>query len=116
MVGLAAMLLAAAFATAGEHGVAATARGAVPPPITLGLFLPATGSAAPVGEDVSRGAAIAVSRANEKGGVAGRRIRLVTAASDRLWDGASGELVRLIYDEGAQALRGKGEFGVRPPI
>jgi branched-chain amino acid transport system substrate-binding protein len=112
VVSLAAMLLACAVATAGD-GAAATAErhaatnhDAAIAPITLGLFLPATGPAAPIGDDVSRGAAIAVRRANEAGGIDGRSIRLVTADSDRLWDGASGELVRLIYDEGAAAIIG----------
>lgn len=98
-VGFAALLLAAAVATAGE-------RGAAPAPITLGLFLPAGGPLAPIGDEVARGAAIAVHRVNAGGGIDGRRIRLRTAASDRLWDGASDELVRLIFGEGAVAIIG----------
>ncbi len=110
---LAAMLLACAAATAGEHDAVAperdavvAERGASSLPATLGLFLPEQGSAASIGVDVSRGAAIAVRRANEAGGIDGRPIRIVTAASDRLWEGASGELVRLIYDEGAVGVIG----------
>jgi branched-chain amino acid transport system substrate-binding protein len=70
------------------------------------LFLPEGGPLGPVGEEVSRGVAIAVGRANDAGGIDGRPLRIAGAASDRLWEGASGELVRLIYDEGAVAVIG----------
>ena len=103
--GLAVMLLGVAFATAGEREVA-TAAGGPPPPITIGLFLPQAGPLAATGEEVSRGVAVAVHRANAEGGIDGRPIRVVSAASDRLWEGASGELVRLIYDAGAVAVIG----------
>jgi len=101
VVCLAALLLAAACATAGEQK-----QDLVPPPITLGLFLPEGGPLGPVGKDVARGVAIAVRRANDAGGIDGRPVRIAGAASDRLWEGASGELVRLIYDEGAVAVIG----------
>jgi branched-chain amino acid transport system substrate-binding protein len=100
------MLPAWAAATAGEGSGSAAERDAERQAITIGLFLPAGGSAAPIGAAVSRGAAIAMRRANQAGGVDGRPIRLVSADSDRLWDGASGELVRLIYDEQAVAVIG----------
>lgn len=106
VVSLAAMLLACAVATAGERAAAATTHDAPVAPVTFGLFLPEQGPHAPTGDDISRGAAIAVRRANEGGGIDGRPILLVNAASDRLWEGASGELVRLIYDEGAVAIIG----------
>lgn len=109
IVCLATLLLAAACAVAGERPCAtqgATAQEVAPPPITIGLFLPQGGPLATLGEEVTRGVAIAVRRANEEGGIGGRHVRIAVAASDRLWEGASNELVRLIYDEGAVGVIG----------
>jgi len=75
-------------------------------PVTFGLFIPTRGPEAPSGLEASRGAGIAADRTNRTGGIHGRPVRLVTAASDVPWSAATDALVHLIYDEGAVAVVG----------
>ncbi|MFQ5876892.1 MAG: ABC transporter substrate-binding protein [Acidobacteriota bacterium] len=89
-------------------GLAGTAWAGPPggTPITIGAFLPRRGPQSRIGREVLRGAEIAVERANRGGGVLGRPLRLSVGASESPWNGSAGELVRLIYDEGALAVFG----------
>ncbi len=73
-----------------------------PPTTTIGLFVPLNGPDAPEGIETQRGASMAI----EEAGSAGRRFRLVSAASDVPWSAATGALVRLIYDHNAAAVIG----------
>ena len=75
-------------------------------PVTVGLFVPLEGEDAPAGLEARRGAEIAVARANRGRHGVVPPVRLVAASSARAWDGGASALVRLIYDEGAEAVVG----------
>ena len=85
---------------------AATGAAPTPDPWTIGLFIPTRGDRTPLGVEIVKGAETAVDRINRNGGVGGRKLRLAMASSDLPWDGASRDLVRLLYDEGAAAIVG----------
>ena len=93
----AALLLAAA---------AVLAAAPQPEDLTIGLFIPTRGDPNPLGVEILKGAEAAADRINRNGGVGGRRLRLVVASSDLPWQGAGRDLVRIIYDEGAEAIVG----------
>jgi branched-chain amino acid transport system substrate-binding protein len=69
--------------------IASPASGRRAAPITIALEAPLTGEQAPNGRDMLRGVELAVKRANERGGVLGRRIKLL-----RLDDKADPSLAR----------------------
>ncbi|MBI5512731.1 MAG: ABC transporter substrate-binding protein [Deltaproteobacteria bacterium] len=77
------------------------------PGLTLGLYLPLTGSMAEFGAETRQGVELAVDDANTQGGVLGRPLRLVT--EDDHGDAAQAATVveRLIDREGAVAILGE---------
>jgi branched-chain amino acid transport system substrate-binding protein len=85
---------------------AATRPDTGPEPLTLGLFLPRSGPQAEAGREATRGAAIAVDRANRERSAGGRTVRLVEAPSDGAWSTGTRGLARLIHDDKAFAVIG----------
>ena len=72
-------------------------------PLTVGALIP-TGAAAADGIEVRHGATLAVEEINATGGVAGRRVELVTSDVD-LFDLRSVERGRLFIDASGAALK-----------
>jgi branched-chain amino acid transport system substrate-binding protein len=75
-------------------------------PITIGLFVPTRGEGSISGMEAVRGAQVAVDAVNRSGGISGRPLRIAAASSDLRWEAAAGDLVRLLYEEGAVAVVG----------
>jgi len=75
-------------------GFAATATTASKPPIVIGVEAPLTGDQASVGKDIARGVQLAVNQANARGGIGGRKMKLV-----RLDDKASPDLASAMIEK-----------------
>lgn len=67
--------------------------------IAIGVFVPSRGEHAALGRSVLEGAQMAAADVNARGGIEGRRLRIVAASADQLWGASTRELVRLIYEE-----------------
>ena len=75
--------------------------------ITLGAVVPRTGDRAPWGDDLRRGYELAVEQQNLRGGIHGRRLRLVTLDTESREEHVSAVTTRLIEREGAIAIFGE---------
>lgn len=75
--------------------------------ITLGAVVPRTGDRAPWGDDLRRGYELAVEQQNLRGGIHGRRLRLVTLDTESREEHVSTITTRLIEREGAIAILGE---------
>jgi branched-chain amino acid transport system substrate-binding protein len=80
------------------------------PSATLGLLLGGEGPLAATNEEIRRGAELALSLPAADGGPRAEKpalpIRVVAAQAGGKWEAGAGELVRLVYKEGAAAVLG----------
>ncbi len=75
--------------------------------ITLGAVVPRTGDRAPWGADLLHGYELAVEQQNLRGGIHGRRLRLVTLDTESREEHVSTVTTRIIEREGAVAVFGE---------
>jgi branched-chain amino acid transport system substrate-binding protein len=74
--------------------------------IVIGTLWPLSGTAAPWGNDNLRGARIAVQVVNERGGINGKKVRLIDADNASNPSTAANEANRLITKEGVKVIMG----------
>ena len=78
------------------------------PDVRIGFFAPHT-SENPVGENLWRGATLAVEHANERGGFRGKPFRLACRWAEDPWGAGSREMTRLVYEDKVWAVIGSVE-------
>ncbi len=72
--------------------------------IRIGLFIPTEGARKQEGQSILRGAQHAIQEANARGGFQGKPFRLVVHSDAQPWGRATGDLVKMVYEEGVVAI------------
>ncbi|WP_370435304.1 ABC transporter substrate-binding protein [Microvirga sp. TS319] len=85
-------------------------------PATFGLILPLTGASASVGEDMRRGAELALERVNAKGGVLGQPLKVLIEDSAGNAQVALTAARKLVSVDRANVVMGEYSSGVTVPV